>query len=190
MRASPSARPSPELRGRARRRLQRRDLHRPEANDQKAIQIRGTVRPMRRRPNAARPARHGSSTTPTAPWPTAPGTGSWGPHLRTEYVHAGASSSPRRIALPHAGGDGGRGLLGVGHPQAPFGLEGLFGRTRWSRTRPWTPTKDRTIAGLSYWFPRQGPVSAALLLDYERWTARLPAKPQQKRVALHALFNF
>ena len=28
--------------------------------------------------------------------------------------------------------------------------------------------RDRTIAGVAYWFPHQGTVSTALLLDYEQ----------------------
>ena len=28
--------------------------------------------------------------------------------------------------------------------------------------------RNRTIAGVAYWFPRQGAVSAAILLDYEQ----------------------
>jgi hypothetical protein len=51
---------------------------------------------------------------------------------------------------------------------------------------------QRTIAGVAYWFPKQGSVSAALLLDYEQvkfpnWT---PARPTQQRVFVHSLISF
>ncbi len=51
---------------------------------------------------------------------------------------------------------------------------------------------QRTIAGVSYWFPKQGSVSAALLFDYEQvkfsnWT---PSKPTQQRVFVHSLISF
>ncbi len=51
---------------------------------------------------------------------------------------------------------------------------------------------QRTIAGVAYWFPRQGSVSAALLVDYEQvtfpdWT---PSKPTQERIFVHSLISF
>jgi hypothetical protein len=51
---------------------------------------------------------------------------------------------------------------------------------------------QRTIAGVAYWFPRQGSVSAALLVDYEQvkysnWT---PARPTQERLFVHSLISF
>jgi hypothetical protein len=50
----------------------------------------------------------------------------------------------------------------------------------------------RTIGGLAYWFPKQGSVSAALLLDFEgiKYSEFVPAKPQQQRVYLHSLITF
>ena len=54
--------------------------------------------------------------------------------------------------------------------------------------------QNRTIAGLSYWFPHPGGNStAALLLDFEQvafknYTGTVPAK--QQRLALHGLINF
>jgi hypothetical protein len=51
---------------------------------------------------------------------------------------------------------------------------------------------QRTIAGLSFWFPKQGSVSAALLLDYEqvKYSDWAPAKATQERVFLHSLISF
>jgi hypothetical protein len=53
-------------------------------------------------------------------------------------------------------------------------------------------TRTRTIVGGAYWFPHQGGVSAALLLDYDGQTFHefTPAQPAQKRVAVHGLINF
>jgi hypothetical protein len=50
----------------------------------------------------------------------------------------------------------------------------------------------RTIAGLAYWFPKQGSVSAALLLDVENVTFSeyVPARATQQRVFLHSLISF
>jgi hypothetical protein len=50
----------------------------------------------------------------------------------------------------------------------------------------------RTIAGLAYWFPKQGSVSAALLFDYEqvKFSSWTPSKPTQERVFVHSLISF
>jgi hypothetical protein len=51
---------------------------------------------------------------------------------------------------------------------------------------------ERMIAGVAYWFPKQGNVAAALMLDvdtatYSNWT---PTKPTQQRVFVHSLISF
>jgi len=53
-------------------------------------------------------------------------------------------------------------------------------------------TRSRTIAGVAYWFPHQGSVSSALLVDYDGQTFDnfTPALPSQKKIAVHALVNF
>jgi hypothetical protein len=51
---------------------------------------------------------------------------------------------------------------------------------------------ERTIAGVAYWFPKQGSVSAALLFDYEqvRFSNWAPARPTQQRLFVHSLISF
>jgi hypothetical protein len=53
-------------------------------------------------------------------------------------------------------------------------------------------TRNRAIAGIAYWFPRQGAVSTALLLDYELVDNRdyAPVRPDERRWMLHGLINF
>jgi hypothetical protein len=51
----------------------------------------------------------------------------------------------------------------------------------------------RTIVGFSYWFPHPGgSATAALLLDYEGVTFQntTPAQPKQNKIAIHGLINF
>jgi hypothetical protein len=52
--------------------------------------------------------------------------------------------------------------------------------------------RNRTIAGVAYWFPRQGAVSSALLFDYEQVDndGYTPVRSDEKRWALHALISF
>jgi len=52
--------------------------------------------------------------------------------------------------------------------------------------------RNRTIAGVAYWFPRQGSVSSALLFDYERVDndRYIPIRLDERRWAVHALIAF
>ncbi len=77
-------------------------------------------------------------------------------------------------------------------PKFTHGFEGLLRYDDMQPNEDVDGHRRRTIAGLAYWLPHQGNVSSAVLLDYEQVKADgfLPAQPQQKRVALHALVNF
>ena len=78
-------------------------------------------------------------------------------------------------------------------PRTPIGIEGLF---RYDHLEPDDRNdseKNRTIAGIAYWFtfPKPG-VTTALLADYEKveYDDFAPARPTEKRYALHMLVNF
>jgi hypothetical protein len=53
-------------------------------------------------------------------------------------------------------------------------------------------TRSRTIAGVAYWFPQQRSVSTALLLDYDgqRVNGAATPIPPKEQIALHALLTF
>jgi hypothetical protein len=79
-------------------------------------------------------------------------------------------------------------------PKSTIGIEGLF---RLDYTKPDESIdqhRRRTIAGVAYWFPHQGAVSTAALLDFEQVkvtgvsTPTIP--PTQQRIAVHMLLNF
>jgi hypothetical protein len=59
-------------------------------------------------------------------------------------------------------------------------------------TVPGRGLNERMIAGLAYWFPKQGSVSAALMFDVEnvKFSDDTPAKPTQQRLFLHGLISF
>ena len=66
---------------------------------------------------------------------------------------------------------------------------------RYDHLSPDTSTsqgRPRTIIGVAYWFPHQGSVSSAFMLDYDGQTFSnyATAQPAQKRIAVHALVNF
>lgn len=128
------------------------------------------------------------------------------------YINAGyeyLSAKDKASSAPTAGVDRNPTLDGKGWsvwatPKKPFAngssVEALV---RYDHTKPGgTPgttaitspdgLNERTIAGVAYWFPKQGNVSAALLFDFEEvkfsdWT---PVKPTQQRFFVHSLVSF
>ena len=87
----------------------------------------------------------------------------------------------------------GRGYSIWATPKSSNGLEGLI---RYDHMKPNTlvgaQVKNRTIVGVAYWFPHQGNVSSALLLDYDGQTFDnfTPAQPRQSKLAVHGLISF
>jgi len=78
-------------------------------------------------------------------------------------------------------------------PKTTLGWEGLL---RFDHLEPNTSApgkRDRTIGGVAYWFPHQGNVATALLLDVDNTKSKdfVPANPAtQRRIAVHMLLNF
>ena len=50
--------------------------------------------------------------------------------------------------------------------------------------------QNRYIFGVAYWFPHQGNVSAAILLDYDAQSFDNITTPETKAVSIHGLLNF
>jgi hypothetical protein len=50
--------------------------------------------------------------------------------------------------------------------------------------------QNRTIFGVAYWFPHQGNVSAAVLVDYDGQSFDNITTPETKSVSVHGLLNF
>ena len=174
------------------------NYNRAEPNDQKAFMLRGTVRPLpghaglrglrltgfydhdayvrdaeRRRAIVAATYEHA-------------------------YVNAGwnylSTADQIRRGSPRLDG---RGFSAWVTPKTPkgHGWEGLLRYDHLTQEQAAASTdgeRDRTIVGLAYWFPRQGAVSAAILLDYERVDNRNfePRRPDERRWAVHTLINF
>jgi len=77
-------------------------------------------------------------------------------------------------------------------PRTTIGWEGLL---RFDHLEPNTSglgTRDRVIGGVAYWFPMQGNVTTALLLDVDNTEFKdfTPAQPTLRRLAVHMLLNF
>jgi hypothetical protein len=172
-----------------------------EANDQKAVQIRGTLRPLPGHrvlggwrvtgfydadnyvANAAR-TRAIFNTT-----------------FEHRYLNAGFDYLRTRDQVS-AAPDSKPALKGTGWavfvtPKFGKGFEALL---RYDHMRPNVENllnggdgvNKRAIAGVSYWFPHQGGVSSAVLFDIENVTFSgfTTAKPTQQRFAVHSLVAY
>ena len=75
----------------------------------------------------------------------------------------------------------------LGHSEGAARFEGLL---RFDHLQPDKTTdadRDRLIAGIAYWFPKQGNVTAALLVQNDGF---VPAQADERRYTVHMLINF
>lgn len=176
---------------------------RPEANDQKAFQVRATIRPIALSSGVV-------------------GGRSLGVTIFYDRDHYQQSAQRSRLlaslTVEHRRVNGGFEYFnGTDQPSrfrsavesqgwsfwiTPFvkergnGLEGLFRVDRFKPDdRLPNQEKQRVVGGVAYWFPHPGgSPTAALLVDVERVTfAGFPATPanaRQERISLHGLINF
>jgi len=170
----------------------------PEANDQKAFQVRLSVRPAPMIPilkglrltgfydgdhyvkDAKRERFIGSFT------------------FEHPYVNVGFDYlSAKDQTLPTKAEVRADGFSGWITPRTPIGVEALIRYDQFKPNKDASGKKERQIWGVSYWFPvTKTGIAAALLADYENVkyvgfpAGNANAKPQEKRYALHTLFNF
>jgi hypothetical protein len=170
------------------------NYNRPEVNDQKAFMFRGTVRPFHQQA-VLRGLRvtgfwDGDAYVENGERDRAVFTVSFEhPYVNGafEYQSTTDQTSVTKSTIE------GHGWSVFVTPKTKLGWEGLI---RFDHTVPNKALDDqvreRTIAGIAYWFPHQGNVSTALMLDWDYATfARfVPEQPKQQRIAVHALVNF
>jgi hypothetical protein len=165
-----------------------------EANDQKAFQIRGTLRPLAHTPvwkgvrltafyDADKPIKSGARNRFVG-------------SATFEHKHVNLGFDYLDTKDQSSGKAGTPDLKGEGWsvwvtPRLDNGLEGFF---RYDSTKPSKTVdarKKRTIAGISYWFPSQKKDAMAVFADLEKvdYDTAL-AKPNEKRFSLHCLVAF
>ncbi|MGH9399862.1 MAG: hypothetical protein ACRD00_05810 [Thermoanaerobaculia bacterium] len=166
-----------------------------EVNDQKAFQVRGTLRPAPMVPvltglrlagfydadhyvaNAKRQRAIGQLT------------------FEHPYVNGGFDWLDARdqtsVTEPELRRDGFSVWV---TPRTPFGLEALFryDLLRMNKDVAPKPQKERLIAGLAYWPAIRGGMSVAFLADYteEKQKNVVPVPAKTRIYSLHTLFNF
>ena len=166
---------------------------RPEVNDQKALMVRGTFRPF-----VTHAVLHGLRASgfydKDAYVHDADRTRGIvaltfeHKHLNAAFDHLWATDQPLRTTPAVHG----RGYTIWATPRASNGWEGLIRFDHLQSTGDAPGTRNRALGGIAYWFPHQGTVAAALLLDAEvlRSSNFATNPPTQRRFALHALVNF
>jgi hypothetical protein len=171
---------------------------RAEANDQKAFQIRGTVRPFPLGGNlkglrltafydADRYVKHGprnrfvAAATFEHKWVNA----------AFDYLETRDRTS---VSVPEVKASGWSAwatpkILSL--QESKSGLEGLVRYDSLKPNKDVDARRKRLIVGLAYWFPLLRGPSAALLVDMDRATFDAALnRPDERRYSLHALFNF
>jgi hypothetical protein len=173
----------------------------PEVNNEKGWMLRGSLRPLPAGGLAARGLRvHGFYDHDLYVKNADRNRGIVG--VTFEHTHLNASfdyfattdRNPASATIP-APSVSARGWSAWITPRATNGWEGLL---RFDQLEPnknlSSQKKKRTIAGIAYWFPHQGNVSAALLFDVDNLKfdgfAPSAATATQRNIAVHALVNF
>jgi len=169
-----------------------------DPNDQKAIEIRGSVRPFARAQPILRGVRltgfyFGDNYIKDAERTRAVGQVTF----ESKYVNAGFDGIKARDQTSIRTADvEASGWSWWATPRMPFestaSVEMLL---RYDHLQPSTAVpanRTRTIVGLAYWFKNQGSMQAAMVLDYDGQTFQDFATPQpaQKKIAVHGLINF
>lgn len=171
---------------------------RPEANDQKAFMVRGTVRPLPANDRLRGLRLTGFYDRDAYVRDAERRRTIVGATYEHPYVHTGVhylgTRDRTRSANPRLDGHG---YSMWATPKTPKG-HGWEGLLRYDHLRQDQGTtavdgeRNRMIAGVAYWFPPQGGFTAAILLDYERvdHSGYLPARDDERRWAVHTLINF
>ncbi len=174
------------------------NYNRAELNDQKALMVRVTFRPLRQHPTL-RGLRVTGFYDHDAYVKNAERTRAiFGVTYEHPYVNAAvnytSTSDQTRAANPKLDGHG-LSVWATPKSSKGYGWEGLLRYdhlVQEQSTSTLEGNRDRTIVGIAYWFPRQGSVSSALLLDYEAVNNRdyAPVRANERRWILHGLVNF
>jgi hypothetical protein len=167
---------------------------RPEANDQKAFMARATFRPLRMHP-VLRGLRVTGFYDKDAYVKDADRLRAIAAvtfehkYLNAAFDYLAARDQNASATKPPVSA---RGYSVWATPRATNGWEGLLRFDHLEPNKDASGTRNRSLVGIAYWFPHQGTVSTALLLDFEQVKFNDFATPQptQNRLALHALVNF
>jgi hypothetical protein len=167
----------------------------PEANNQQAFQIRGTLRPFATQSPVLRGLRvtgfyDGDNYIKNDEKTRA--------IFQTSYEHKYFNAAYEYLHVTDQINAAAPVVKGGGYsffvtPRTAVGLEALIRYDHFTPNDSFDDrTRHRTIFGVAYWFKHQGVVSTALMLDWDQanFDKLVPPQPKQNKIALHALLNF
>jgi hypothetical protein len=167
---------------------------RVEPNDQKSFRIRGTVRPFPG-PGLARGLRvtayvDRDHTVQDAERNRFIASALYEHKYANAYVSVLKATDQTSVRATAVDADGFSVWV---TPKTTFGVEGLFRYDRLNPTDANDSHKERVIGGVAYWpkMPTTS-VSTGILFDVEQvtYTDYAPARPTERRIAVHMLLNF
>ena len=174
------------------------NYNRAEANDQKAWMTRATVRPLPMNPALRGLRISGFYNLDAYVKDGEKRRGIIGATYEHPNVNAGfnylTTTDQSRTINPSLDGHG-YSVWATPKTSKAYGWEGLLRfdhLVQEQATSTLEGERNRTIAGVAYWFPRQGAVSSALLFDYEQVDNDnyAPVRADERRWAVHMLVNF
>jgi hypothetical protein len=174
------------------------NYNRAEANDQKAIMLRGTVRPLPMHATLRGLRVTGFYDHDAYVKEAERRRAILGLTYEHRWFNTGwnylSTTDQTRVVNPKLDGHGFSAWVTPKTPKG-YGWEGLLRFDHLIQEQSTSTTngeRNRTIAGVAYWFPRQGSASAAVLFDYEQVDnmSYAPVRADERRWAVHTLINF
>ena len=173
-----------------------------EVNDQKAFQVRGTIRPFAHGGAIAHGLRLTAFYVADHYLQHAP-RNRFASNIAFEHPHVNVSvdylkmTDQFSVNASQIKGSGWSAFVTPFLKEKGHGLEGLVRVDRYTPdSTKSAQERQRTIAGIAYWFPHPGgTATAALMLDFEQlkfagFSSSIPANATQQRIAIHGLINF
>jgi hypothetical protein len=168
---------------------------RQEANQEKGVMVRGSFRPLPMSPTFRGLRVNGFWDQDSYVKNGERQRGIFAVTYEHPYVNAAMqyldTQDQTRVSLPKVDG---KGFSFWATPKTPdnIGWEGLIRFDHIEPDKSLDARRNRTILGVAYWFPHQGGVSTALLIDFENVDNQhfVPDRPDERRYAVHALLNF
>jgi hypothetical protein len=172
------------------------NYQRPEVNDQKDYMVRATLRPFPAGTTLIRGLRgtvffDNGHYVEDADRSRLIGAVTYESQYLTagyEYINAHDQTS-LKTANVHS-----RGYSIWATPKQSANSVGWEGLIRYDHSTPDTSREsqkqNRLITGIAYWFPHQGNVTSALMLDYDGQLFKNVSTPENRSVIVHALVNF
>jgi hypothetical protein len=174
------------------------NYNKPEANDQKAFMVRATLRPLQAH-SVLRGLRvtgfynHDAYVKDSEKRRAIGAVTFEHPNLNAGATYV-STVDRTRAANPRLEGHG-FSVFATPRTAKGHGWEGLLRYDRLFQDQATSAVegrRGRAIAGIAYWLPTKGSVSAAILFDVEHVDHEnyMPARPDERRWTIHTLINF